>query len=144
VTDHKDDCEECRSAPVHADPLKLYLETRGAGGEGWRSEEAREYFASLRGGDDMEKKIDWDHVYLLGWYGRDGKSYLSSWYDDGSLESISVVVLGTEAPPMWGSPAPEGAKLVPIPADVKDKHAYAASLGGLYAFGWYLPEGKKR
>lgn len=52
------------------------------------------------------EKLDWDHVYLLGWYDSKGKPYLSTW--SGDLKKVEVVVVGFNhalGPPLWSTPA---------------------------------------
>jgi len=57
------------------------------------------------------KIIDWNHVYLLGWYGRDGQPYLTTWSDSEETRDnyITIVVTGPEVqtwgPPLWNAPA---------------------------------------
>ena len=41
-----------------------------------------------------ERIIDWNHVYLLAWYGPDGRPYLTTW--SGDLPYITVVVTGPD------------------------------------------------
>lgn len=90
-----------------------------------------------------EIPVDWDHVYLLGWYDRERRSYLTTW--DGDLPMVNVVVLGlpSHRMPMWDAPVPPQAELRRVPDD-QDPHEYAASLGGYHAFGWLVADGVKR
>ena len=87
---------------------------------------------------------NWEHIYLLGWYGEDGKPYLTTW--EGSAPLVDVVVSGRFredtcwGPPLWDAYAPERLSLEVIPEGVADKKSYARSRGGLYAFGWYFPD----
>lgn len=87
--------------------------------------------------------LDWDHIYLLGWYDSKGRGYLSSWA--GSNPPIDVVVrgMGAYGPPLWNAPVPTGCFAHPIPTEHTKDHmsriAYATSIGGVYAFGWEIP-----
>lgn len=87
--------------------------------------------------------IDWDHVYLLGWYGHDGKPYLTTW--DGNLPYVNVVVTGCDHfnMPMWKAPVPKGAELHAIPED-KNPQEYAIEINGYHALGWYIADGFQR
>ena len=86
--------------------------------------------------------LDWDFTYLLGWYGPDERSYLSSWM--GSNPPVEVIVVGYNegyGPPLWNAPVPPSCKVYKMPehiVDLKAKVAYATHLGGVYAFGWLL------
>lgn len=94
-----------------------------------------------------DAKVDWDHVYLLGWYGPDGTPYRSSW--SGDLQPIHVVVVGYlsyDRVPLWKTAVPKHLSLLRIPDDVLATPSpklveYATKHGGVYAFGWYFPEG---
>ncbi len=87
--------------------------------------------------------IDWEHVYLLGWYDKSGKAYLTTWDDDGSMQSVNVVVtsVGTSVP-MWDASS-KGAIIHEIPFD-KTPQEYAEEIGGYHAFGWYIEDGITR
>lgn len=88
--------------------------------------------------------VDWDHVYLLGWYDHEGRDYLTSW--DGDLPYVNVVVLGVlpeTGMPLWNASVPEGAMVEEIPEGV-DPHEYAKEKGGYYAFGWLFADGVER
>ncbi len=91
-----------------------------------------------------EEALNWDHTYLLGWYDREEKSYLSSW--DGDNPRVDCVVVGYNhgyGPPIWHAPVPPRCVAFKMPADLvttKDKVAYATRLGGVYAFGWYITQ----
>lgn len=92
-------------------------------------------------------KLDWDHFYLLAWYGADGRQYLTSWTGDEPI--VYAVVRGVPESKMtvWEALVPVGAELVEIPADKvtqEDRLAYAREVGGLLAFGWYVKEGITR
>ena len=96
----------------------------------------------------MPESLGWDHVYILGWVDAYGKSRLTSWSEgDPPPIWINVVVTGTDdstrrGMPVWSAPVPPGAKILPMPEHLKTRQefiTYAASQGGLYAFGWYLP-----
>jgi hypothetical protein len=90
-------------------------------------------------------KIDWEHIYLLGWHSADGKRNFTSW--SGQRPWVDVVVIGATdddmAHIMWAAPLHADFKLIPIPA-LTNRLAYAKINSGLHAFGWYLEEGVKR
>ncbi len=91
----------------------------------------------------MKPPIDWDHVYLLGWYDQAGRSYLTSW--DGPSDYVHVVVKTAQSPPMWSAPVPPGAELAAMPehlTTLTDRVQYATSIGGVYAFGWLMNLGE--
>ena len=100
--------------------------------------------------------IDWDHVYLLAWYGSDGKPYLTTWRDSEYTRQnyITVVVTGPDVrewgPPIWNAPAnckpnPYGFpshhfseyQLHEVKPD-EDPTEKARQLGGVKAIGWYF------
>jgi hypothetical protein len=90
------------------------------------------------------EEIDWDHVYLLGWYDHEGTPYLSTWAGD--RPRVDVVVFGTGGGllmPLWDGAVPKGVAFEPVP-EGEEPLAYAKSRGGYYAFGWYFAEGIKR
>ena len=102
-------------------------------------------------------KIDWKHVYLLGFWYPNGKRSLTSW--DGYAQRVEVVVVGDGVQkalnwknnrriPMWDAPAPPDMEVRPFPSDVPDdtdvKIKYATEHGGVFAFGWYFEEGFER
>lgn len=94
-------------------------------------------------------QIDWDHVYLLGWYTSDGKVMLSSWGSNESMTTIGVVVTGklpSYGVPLWDALVPPGLSIRPIPYGMGliDAISYARTLGGVYAFGWYIQDGVER
>ncbi len=84
----------------------------------------------------------WENTYLLAWYDRTGRSYLTTW--DGNLPIVHVVVTGCNGMnmPLWNAPVPEGAQLHRVPDDM-DPQEYARKLGGFYAFGWRVPVKRK-
>lgn len=103
-----------------------------------------------------QRIIDWDHVYLLAWYGPDGHPYLTTWRDSEYTKNnyITVVVTGPDVqewgPPIWGSPAncrpnPYGFpvhhyteyQLHEIEPD-EDANEKARELRGVRALGWYF------
>jgi hypothetical protein len=85
-----------------------------------------------------EETLDWSQHYLLGWYGWDGRAYLSTW--SGDLPIKHYVVLGCKASnmPLWNAPVPSGATLLPVPMG-ENPGEYAARLGGYHAIGWEVP-----
>lgn len=87
------------------------------------------------------RQVDWEHVYLLGSYGRDGEAYLTTW--SGNRPEVEVVVTGVHHAPMWDAPVPMGAELHEVPKGT-DGQEYAKELDGIYAFGWYVEEGFER
>ncbi len=92
-------------------------------------------------------KLDWDHFYMLGWYGDDGKARLTTW--DGDAPMVYAVVRGIPEHKMtvWAAPVPPGAELLEIPAEkalMSEKRAYAREVGGFLAFGWYIEAGFNR
>lgn len=91
----------------------------------------------------MENTVDWDHTYLLGWYGSDGRAYLSSWHGEAPRVDVVVITSSSYGPPLWNAPIQEGTLAFPIPEHVQghdEKIAYAREHGGVYAFGWYLDQ----
>lgn len=82
--------------------------------------------------------LDWSEHYLLGWYDRSGRAYLTTW--DGDLPVVHVVVTGCAESriPLWSAKVPPGARLEPVP-EGQDPHEYAAELGGYHAIGWRVP-----
>jgi len=95
-----------------------------------------------------EMTIDWDHVYLLGWYGyqpgagAEGRRSFSTAYA-GESPIIRVVVTGMTPPPMWNARVPEGAEVRALPpeTDLEGALRIADEMGGVVAFGWYFEEG---
>lgn len=108
--------------------------------------------------ETKERTIDWNHVYLLAWYGPDGTPYLTTWAGD--LPYITVVVTGPEVqkwgPPIWDAPAnckpnPHGFPSYSYDQyqlhEVKlgeDPDQKAQELGGVKALGWYIEKGFER
>ncbi len=95
---------------------------------------------------DLRPNVDWDHVYLLGYYtGRN--SHLTTWYSDEKTEGIRVLVRNCRSPfgpPMWDA-FPEEATLEEIPSDVDPFSVVPpasrySSQTTFYAFGWYFRE----
>jgi hypothetical protein len=85
--------------------------------------------------------LDWDHVYLLGWF-QHGRAYLTTYA--GYRPKVTVVVRTPGcSPPMWAARVPAGCELVPVPPET-DASVLARQLGGVVAFGWYLAEGMVR
>lgn len=109
-----------------------------------------------------ERVIDWNHVYLLGWYDHDGKPYLTTWRDTEKTKNnyITVVVTGPDVlqygPPIWNAPANCKPNKYGFPShpveeyqlhEVKvgeDADEKAHQLGGVKAIGWYIEEGFER
>ena len=96
---------------------------------------------------DNSETLDWDHVYLLGWYDENCRSYLTTW--DGDLPMVGVIVTGCEPTrmPLWSAPVPTSAKLHPVPSHLENLreivlHAWA--MNGYYAFGWKTEEAFER
>jgi len=105
-----------------------------------------------------ERVIDWSHIYLLAWYGTDGRPYFTTW--KGDLPHIRVIVTGPEVekwgPPIWKAPAnckPNAYGLPSYPFEQfqlhevkegEDWEAKARKLGGVRAFGWYIEQGFER
>lgn len=89
-----------------------------------------------------DRELTWDSTYLLAWYDRAGKAYLTTW--SGDLPVIHVVVTGCSPMnmPLWNAPVPRGAQLHLVP-DGKDPQEYACQLGGYHAFGWRVPVKRK-
>jgi hypothetical protein len=87
--------------------------------------------------------IDWEHIYLLGWYDWSGRAYLTSW--DGDHPVYDFVITGPSSPPkdipMWDAPVDrETYKLYRIPPG-EEPGSYAKRLGGYHVIGWYFEEG---
>lgn len=92
-------------------------------------------------------KLDWDHFYLLAWYGANGRAYLTSWTGDEPLVYAIVKGVPEHKMTVWAAPVHPGAELLEIPPDKvtqEDRLAYAREVGGLLAFGWYIAEGITR
>ena len=84
--------------------------------------------------------IDWNHVYLLGWFDCFGKCYLTTW--TGDMPPVDCVIIGWQ-PPLWNSPI-QNQSIEPMIDSAKtteEKIEYASQRGGVYAFGWYFKEG---
>jgi len=88
----------------------------------------------------MTTPIDWAHVYLLGWYDKEDRLYLTSW--DGGDPIYHFVVTGGEAP-LWDAFVPDGVGITIVPEGA-DPKGYARDLRGLHAFGWVLSGGVER
>lgn len=90
-----------------------------------------------------EQILDWNHVYLLGWYDKTGRAYLSTWMGDRPMVHVIVKNHHSFGPPLWRAPAPARCTLEGFPEDVttlEDRVTYATAHGGSYAFGWYYDE----
>ena len=98
--------------------------------------------------------VDWEHIYLLGWYGPTGNSYLTTWWGGPDSLYLRVVVTGPVkpfGPPLWDAPAPhKGIPWLPplhpwqeftlhLVGPTENARDKAGSLGGVEAFGWYIP-----
>lgn len=95
----------------------------------------------------MPRQIDWNHVYILGWWDETGRHYLTSW--DGDCPYVNVVVVGATGGkvPVWAFPVKSGLELVEVPEDKvtrEDQLAYARERGGYLALAWYIEEGFER
>lgn len=90
-------------------------------------------------------KIDWEHIYLLGWHSKDGKRNLTSWR--GKYRWIDVVVVGATDNDlkhlMWASPLHKDFQLILIPP-LTNCQWFANMNNGLHAFGAYVEDGIKR
>jgi len=82
-------------------------------------------------------KIDWGHVYLLGYEGFNGRMYLTTWGGEGNEIEVAVTGGGNEYIPLWNDAVPDGMELHPIPEGT-DARTYAKEIGGRYAFGWLV------
>lgn len=108
---------------------------------------------------EVKKRIiDWNHVYLLGWFGRDRRAYLTTWV--GKRPDITVIVTGPDilewGPPIWDAPAnckPNASGIPHHPytdyqlhevKEGEDSDAKAIELGGVKAIGWYFPDSFER
>lgn len=109
-----------------------------------------------------DRIIDWNHVYLLGWYGPDGRPYLTTWTDTEETREnyIKVVVIGPDVQqwgvPMWSAPANCKPNSYGFPShhyteyqlhEVKhgeDADQKAREMGGVKAIGWYIEQGFER
>ncbi len=89
------------------------------------------------------KKIDWNHVELLGWYDYAGTS--RSMLIESNRPMVKVVVIGVKGEdiPFLNAPVLNGAKLHLIPED-RNPFGYAKEIGGFYALGFYIEEGFER
>lgn len=106
----------------------------------------------------QERIIDWNHVYLLGWYGPDGHPYFTTW--SGRNLDVTVIVTGPDVqqwgPPIWDAPANCKPNRYGFPShhysefqlhEVKlgeDANQRAKELGGVKAFGWYFEKAFER
>lgn len=83
-----------------------------------------------------------ENTYLLAWYDREGRSYLTTW--QGDLPIVHVVVTGCNGMnmPLWDAPVPKGAQLHRVP-EGRDPQEYAREIGGNHAFGWRVPVKRK-
>ena len=100
----------------------------------------------------MNKKIiDWNHIYLLGWYDYDNISYLTTW--SGELPYIYVIITGPVlpyGPPIWntiknwrdGNHYTDFQIYEVEPKDWNNKKA--EQMHGIRAFGWYIEKGFER
>lgn len=94
----------------------------------------------------------WHRVYLLAYYTPAGECRLTTWRDGPDTIYIDVVVKGAgDWMPYGSNPVPQGCEIEAMPPEldrVEGKHAerlaYAASRGGVYAFGWKLGRDLKR
>jgi len=90
---------------------------------------------------DIES-ISFDELYLLGWYDRIGRSHLTSWEDDGSMEHVQVVVTGDGPVPLWGNEPSPYTKAYLVPEN-REWGEYATELNGCRAFGWRVSKSDK-
>ena len=89
-------------------------------------------------------ELTWDTFYILGAIGRNGESLTTTWLGERKTMMHAVLTGVHETNiPFWNAPVPKGAKIHPIPVD-ENPSAYAHKIGGIYAFGWYYPEGIER
>lgn len=89
-------------------------------------------------------KIDWEHIFLLGWHSPDGKRNLTSW--SGKNPWIDVVVVANDNDMqhiMWAQPLHANFPLLSIPP-LTNRLSYAKINSGLHAFGWYIENGINR
>lgn len=84
---------------------------------------------------NKEVPCSWEHVYLLGWYDRSGRPYLTSWGGDMPVYDYVVVGCSPMRMPMWDAQVPENAKVYSIPVG-KTAQDYAKEMGGYHAIGW--------
>lgn len=92
-------------------------------------------------GDTVFQHVTWEDVYILGFYDASGRGYFTSWTGDAPV--IHVVVTGCRHTirdpfPFLATHVPSGAGIHSIPPGWDEKD-YAEELGGVRAFGWYLP-----
>jgi len=103
-----------------------------------------------------EKLLDWNHVFLLAWYGTDGRLYPTTWMETEETRDnyITVVVTGPEVQkwgcPLWDAPSNNKPNPYGFPShpyteyqlhEVKpgeDAQEKAQELGGIKAIGWYF------
>ncbi len=88
-------------------------------------------------------KLDWNHVYLLGWYDHSGRSHLSTWHGD--FPVVTVVVFGVNPLniPLWDALVPPNARFE-LASSLDAAQGKARSQGGYAAFGWYIEKGFER
>jgi hypothetical protein len=87
--------------------------------------------------------LDWNHLYLLGWYDRDGRSNLTTWHGDYPMLTVVVTGVNGLTLPLWDAPVPPNARFE-VTADLEGALAKARSEGGYAAIGWYIEEGFER
>lgn len=99
-------------------------------------------------------KVDWNHIYLLGWYSSNDNTHLTTW--EGGLPLIRIVVTGPcepSGPPMWDfleayreGPTVDHFQLHEVKDDETsyDWLSKAKRLNGIRAFGWYIEKGFER
>lgn len=108
-----------------------------------------------------ERTIDWNHIFLLGWYGP-VIVYLTTWEDTEETRNnyIRVIVTGPDVqqwgPPIWKAPANCRPNDYGCPShpymeyelheikEEEDAKQKARELGGVLAIGWYIKKGFER
>ena len=91
-------------------------------------------------------KIDWNHIYLLGWHSKDGKRNLTQ-FGMSKNKWVDVVVVGASDQDMkrvmWDNGLHKQMELLAIPAGFNCQW-FAEENNGIHAFGWHIESGFER
>ena len=91
-------------------------------------------------------KIDWNHIYLLGWHSKDGKRNLTQ-FGISKNKWVDVVIADVDDSDMgrvmWDNGLHKELQLLTIPTGFNYQW-WAEENNGIHAFGWYIEEGFER